>query len=203
MSQKDKILWNERVGDVFYSMFKNKKTLFNIQKLKIPFYFVNNHNDKDCIDLINNFQIDCLFNAGTQRKLSSKVLKSVKKGVINIHSGILPEYRGCTCVEWANLNDEKVGNTAHYMTKEYDSGPIIMSQTYKFPYNCDYKYIRAKVAYEACKMTGKVLSFINNNKRVNAIEQNHQKAKYYKPISKHNLDLVLEKIKDKKYKYLN
>ena len=135
LSQKDKILWNKRVGNVFYSMFKNKKTLFNIQKFKIPFYFVNNHNDKDCIDLINNLQIDCLFNAGTQRKLSSNILKSVKKGVINIHPGILPEYRGCTCVEWAILNDEKVGNTAHFMTEGYDEGPIIKIECYEFPMN--------------------------------------------------------------------
>ena len=137
------------------------------------------------------------------RKLSSKLLKSVKNGIVNIHPGILPEYRGCTCVEWAILNDDKVGNTAHFMTDEYDAGPIIMSKSFKFPYNSDYKYIRAKVAYEACKMCGEVLSLLNKNvNNINVIEQNHKQSKYYEPISRNKMELVLKKIKSNNYKYL-
>ena len=69
----------------------------------------------------------------------------MSNGVVNIHPGLLPKYRGCSCTEWAILNDEKIGNTAHYMDSEYDSRPIIIKESYDFKKEDNYENVRTKI----------------------------------------------------------
>ena len=54
-------------------------------------------------------------------------------GILNIHAGELPRYRGNACPNWAILNSEpRVGLTIHRMTPgRLDSGPILLQDTYQ------------------------------------------------------------------------
>ena len=50
----------------------------------------------------------------------------ISKFKINIHGGLLPEYRGCNPIEWSIINKEKyAGVTMHEMTSLIDEGNII------------------------------------------------------------------------------
>ncbi len=55
------------------------------------------------------------------------ILSAAGAGIINCHSGILPEYRGMDVVEWALLQGDfnKVGCTAHFMDTGLDTGDIL------------------------------------------------------------------------------
>jgi methionyl-tRNA formyltransferase len=48
-------------------------------------------------------------------------------GIINLHSGILPHYRGAMATFWAMLNgDQTIGATLHYIDdRTIDTGPVI------------------------------------------------------------------------------
>jgi folate-dependent phosphoribosylglycinamide formyltransferase PurN len=48
-------------------------------------------------------------------------------GIVNCHSGILPEYRGMDVVEWALLKGdfEQLGCTVHFMDRGLDTGDIL------------------------------------------------------------------------------
>ena len=90
-----------------------------------PFYFVDDHNSSSSIALIKTLGCLFLLNAGTPRKLSSHILNSTIDGVLNIHPGSLPSYRGKNCPEWAVLQGDKVIITAHIMDIEYDEGDVL------------------------------------------------------------------------------
>ena len=124
-------------------------------------------------------------------------------GVINIHPGLLPFYRGCTAVEWSILNDDKVSNTAHFIDSGFDTGPIIKVEWYKFSKKATYQNIRTKVYSRGCRLAAEILFKINNNDLFikKAKPQNNLKGKYWSPINKKNMQLVYKKIKNKKYKY--
>jgi len=92
---------------------------------KTPFYFVDNHNSAECIELISRLNCAFLLNAGTPRKLCSSILNSTLHGVLNVHPGLLPNYRGKNCPEWAVYHDERVFVTAHIMDVEYDEGDVL------------------------------------------------------------------------------
>lgn len=90
-----------------------------------PFYFVESHNSPETVQLINSLACSFLLNAGTPRKLSTAVLESTKHGVLNIHPGQLPQYRGKNCPEWAVYYEEPVLLSAHIMEQEYDEGDVL------------------------------------------------------------------------------
>jgi len=47
-------------------------------------------------------------------------------GVVNLHGGRLPEYRGANVLQWAILNGEReTAMTLHYVDEGVDTGPII------------------------------------------------------------------------------
>jgi len=55
------------------------------------------------------------------------ILAVAGAGVVNCHSGILPEYRGMDVVEWALLKGERdqLGCTVHFMDQGLDTGDIL------------------------------------------------------------------------------
>lgn len=53
-------------------------------------------------------------------------LKLPKRGWLNVHPGLLPEYRGADPVCWALRNGDPVGATVHLMEEEIDTGPILL-----------------------------------------------------------------------------
>ena len=72
--------------------------------------------------------IRLLANAGTPRRLSAELLRAAAIGVLNVHPGLLPKYRGATCCEWAIYRDDPIGVTAHFMDEGIDSGPIVLTR---------------------------------------------------------------------------
>jgi methionyl-tRNA formyltransferase len=202
-SEKDTRIWQERTGGAFEKMDNTSTNIYSFGHSMIPFYFVDSHNSTQTIDIIKSMGIDCLFNAGTPRKLSTRIIHSVEYGVVNVHPGLLPEYRGCTCVEWAIYNDDKIGNTAHFMDEGYDTGPIITSEWYEFPENADYQSIRVKVYREGCLLAGRVLGAIKTNRirPADVLQQNPAQAKSWSPISDKEMALVFRKLQDSKYRY--
>jgi methionyl-tRNA formyltransferase len=58
--------------------------------------------------------------------LPPSVLSLPRFGCINVHGGLLPDYRGGHVLQWAILNGERVtGVTLHYVDETIDTGPVI------------------------------------------------------------------------------
>lgn len=60
------------------------------------------------------------------RILPDEILEYPAKGCINVHSSLLPRYRGAAPINWAVLNgDRETGVTIMHMASELDAGDII------------------------------------------------------------------------------
>ena len=60
------------------------------------------------------------------RILTDEILNYPAKGCINVHSSLLPKYRGAAPINWAILNgDKETGVTIMHMATELDAGDII------------------------------------------------------------------------------
>ena len=207
ISEKNKTIFQKRTKGKFGNNLNSINYLSRLSNLNTPFYFVNNHNSDLSIELYSLLQIDCLVNAGTPRKISYKLLdkKIIPQGVINIHPGKLPEYRGCSAVEWAILYDDQIFNTVHYMEEEYDTGPIIKTESYEFPFNSTYVDIRSEVYIKGINLLCTVLKNLQNESfsYKDAQKQNDLKAKYWDPIAENLENYSIEKADNKKYAYQN
>jgi methionyl-tRNA formyltransferase len=119
--------------------------LEEFESQRIPFYFVADHRSKTTADLVRELALGLLLNAGTPRILGPELLRAPTIGVLNCHPGLLPRFRGCTCVEWAIYLDEQVGNTVHFMNESIDEGPILLQEGLRFRPEDRYVDVRVKV----------------------------------------------------------
>jgi len=192
-SKDDLSRFEDRTNNFFCS---RKLTLGDFAGFKIPVFFVNSHNDEECIALISSIGIDLLLNVGTPRKLSKIFLQHTGCDVLNVHPGVLPDYRGASCVEWAILNDDPIGNSAHFMVEEYDAGPIIRVESYQFERGSSYADIRTKVYICAIRLMTESVGLVFKG---GLSSQNMAPQKVdiepYSPISSEDMLIVLERIR--------
>ena len=201
--KKDQQIWLKRTGEAFEMAADGNTNIYSIRDAQVPFYFVQDHNHPSTKKLVQALSVDVLLNAGTPRKLSKEILEPVPFGVVNLHPGLLPEYRSCSAVEWALFNDDKLGNTAHFMTEGYDEGPIIFREWYEFPEVANYTDIRVKIHREAVVLAIKVLIqvLISKVKPEDSLPQDEKYAKCWKPIPDDNFNEVVAKVNSRHYKY--
>ena len=83
-------------------------------------------NHPDVIKRIDEQHPDLIAVFGTSL-LKGALLEKGRLGIINLHGGLSPEYRGADCTFWAlhNQEPEKVGCTLHYINAGIDTGNII------------------------------------------------------------------------------
>jgi methionyl-tRNA formyltransferase len=110
----------------------------------LPFYFVAHHNDVLSEALLLTLKPDLLILGGADI-IKPHILSISPMGTLNIHPGLLPQYRGCSAVEWALYHDDLVGTTCHFVTPEIDGGPIIYSEVLTIRRGDSYESIRARM----------------------------------------------------------
>lgn len=162
--------------------------------------FVDTHNSRDAIRELKDRRCQVIANGGTPRILAREFLESFE-AVINCHPGILPKYRGCTCVEWAVFNDDPIGNTAHLMTEGIDEGAIIRSEVLRLSATDDYVSTRVKIYLQGCDLLAEVTQQVAAG-TIDVRNLPLQEAgAYWKPIDAARLEVVVSKLNAGEYRF--
>ena len=95
----------------------------------IPVFQPTKLRDGTALAQIRELAPELIVVAAYGRILPEDILDYPAKGCINVHSSLLPKYRGAAPINWAMLNgDRETGVTIMHMAAELDAGDII-SQT--------------------------------------------------------------------------
>lgn len=119
---------------------------------------VPDHNGRRCRESVVAEGIRLLVNAGTPRRIGPGLLELVP--VLNVHPGILPKYRGASSPEWAILNDDPVGVSAHFMDAGLDSGPIIFTRELPVVRGQTYADLRAALYRLTLSVTAEAIEMV-------------------------------------------
>ena len=93
----------------------------------IPVYQPVKMRDGEALRLVQELAPELIVVAAYGRILPEDILNTPPYGSINVHSSILPKYRGAAPINWAILNGDSVtGVTIMYMAKELDAGDVIL-----------------------------------------------------------------------------
>ena len=93
---------------------------------ELPVYQPLKMRDGTALALVRELHPDLIVVAAYGRILPEDILNTPPYGSINVHSSILPKYRGSAPINWAILNGEQAtGVTIMYMAAELDAGDII------------------------------------------------------------------------------
>ena len=92
----------------------------------IPVYQPVKMRDGTALATVRELNPQLIVVAAYGRILPEDILGVPPLGAINVHSSILPKYRGAAPINWAILNGDAVtGDTIMYMAKDLDAGDII------------------------------------------------------------------------------
>ena len=82
--------------------------------------------DGTAFEMLKELNPELIVVAAYGRVLPEEILNLPPKGCINVHSSLLPKYRGAAPINWAVVNgDAETGVTIMHMAKELDAGDII------------------------------------------------------------------------------
>lgn len=94
---------------------------------KLPLYQVENINrEENILEELSTKKIDFILVLAFAQFLGSKILNMPRLGCFNIHTSILPKYRGAAPIQYALLNGDKTtGVSIQKMVKAMDAGDLV------------------------------------------------------------------------------
>jgi len=109
---------------------KTKKVDFVLNENNIPKIILKKHiNHKESVNEIVKYQPDLLISILGNQIFKSQIINLAPKGCLNLHTALLPKYRGLMPTFWVMKNNEKyTGISVFYVNKGIDSGPIIVQE---------------------------------------------------------------------------
>jgi methionyl-tRNA formyltransferase len=86
----------------------------------------NINQDRQLISRIKNLNPSVIFCCSWGQRIGASLLSLPPRGWVNFHPSYLPAYRGPCPIEWQLIDGiDTGGGSAHFMTLEFDAGPII------------------------------------------------------------------------------
>ena len=120
----------------------------------VPIYVTDKMNDKTSVCSVQNWNPDLIV----------VILDIPPKGIIGLHSSLLPHYRGGAPLVWQLINGEsKAGITLFYMEEGTDTGDIIGQKEVLIEENDDIGTLYKKVGEEGITLLKKYIPQIANN----------------------------------------
>ena len=84
----------------------------------------------ESLELVRSLEPELIVVAAYGKLLPEDILNVPPLGSINVHSSLLPKYRGAAPINWALLDGEpETGVTIQYMAAELDAGDILLQKS--------------------------------------------------------------------------
>ena len=113
----------------------------------LPVYQPMKMRDGEALRIVRELAPELIVVAAYGRILPEDILSTPAYGSINVHSSILPKYRGAAPINWAILNGDSVtGVTIMYMAKELDAGDVILCRETAIDPDEDAQTLTARLA---------------------------------------------------------
>lgn len=95
----------------------------------IPVFQPKRVRKPECIEELRKYNADVITVAAFGQILPREILQMTPYGCINVHTSLLPAYRGAAPVQWALIRGEKTtGVTTMQMDEGLDTGDILMQR---------------------------------------------------------------------------
>tara|TARA_Y200000002_G_scaffold137012_1_gene112971 strand:- start:626 stop:1573 length:948 start_codon:yes stop_codon:yes gene_type:complete len=164
---------------------KNQNLLFEeVIQNNISIKTLNDFTNLENIKLLKELKLDFIIVFSFGLILPKEILKIPKYGCINIHTSLLPKWRGASPVQHVLLNNEKeTGYTIIIMNEGLDEGNIVYKERMKICDQYNYSSLLDKLVKLASKNLVENIEGLANN-TIKPVAQNHSEASYCYRIKK-------------------
>jgi methionyl-tRNA formyltransferase len=145
--------------------------------------------------LLQTADLDYVINGGCGI-LKPDFLTIPSQGFLNIHPGLLPEFRGLDPVLWSLYENGTVGATLHFLSKGIDEGDLLIRRAFNWDMLKDVSVIGLRLS---CMLfgVGLLVEFLKNPSKYPREPQNNLNGKYYSKFPEEKMADIEVKLLDK------
>lgn len=152
--------------------------------------------DEEIINKIKEINPDLIVVVAYGKIIPNEIIEIPKYGIINVHSSLLPKYRGASPIHSAILNgDTESGVSIMYIEEELDTGDVILKEYCEITEEDTLGTLHDKLKELGAIGLEKTLNLIEEEKVV-AEKQDDSKATFVKPITKEQAKINWENNKE-------
>lgn len=185
----EKVLNTKKIFGLKFFMYYSSKFIFSklfkksvkrvLKDFNIPLIEIQGSiNSIRNFDLINSFKPDLLVSVLGNQIFKKPLLELAPNGCINLHTALLPKYRGLMPTFWVLKNNEKyTGVSVFYVDEGIDSGPIIVQEKVEIGNRTQEELIKytKKIGMDCVLMAIDLIK----NKNVKLIQNNPKDKTYF------------------------
>ena len=175
---------NMRGGKIKYTPVKE----YALEK-NIPIYQPGNLRDVEIISLVEKMNPDLIVVVAYGKIIPNEIIKIPKYGIINVHSSLLPKYRGAAPINAALINGEiETGVSIMYIVEKLDAGDIILKKTINIEEEDNFLTLHDKLKDLGATALIDAVKLIGNNQVKREIQSESQ-VTFVKPFKKEDLKI--------------
>ena len=162
-------------------------------ELKIPVFQPENLKEATFIKNLKNINAD-LFLVIAFRKIPKEVWSIPNKGTINLHTSLLPDYRGAAPINWTLINgDKSTGISTFYINEKIDQGDIILQKSIALDKDTTAAQLHQKMILESIILINNTLSKTQDGLIEKTIQNDNSDLRKAPKISKELLKIDFDK----------
>lgn len=140
--------------------------------------------DGEALEILRALKPDLIAVAAYGKLLPVDILELPRLGCVNVHSSLLPKYRGAAPINWAILNGEdETGVTIMYMAEGMDTGDILAQAKTPIDINENAAQLFARLADMGARLLVDTVAGLEAGK-IKPIPQDSAKATHAPMLSK-------------------
>ena len=140
--------------------------------------------DGEAFSIVEKLAPELIVVAAYGKILPEDILNFPQYGSINVHSSLLPKYRGAAPINWAILDGEtETGVSIMYMAKELDAGDVILQKTTPIDPREDALTLTMRLAELGAEALSETVEALKNGTAVRT-PQDHSKMTYASMLTK-------------------
>ena len=157
---------------------------------------------KETLDLVRELNPDLIVVVAYGKILPQELIDIPKKGIINVHSSLLPKYRGAAPIHAAIINGEKEsGVTIMDIVEELDAGDIILQAKTPINETDTLEDLHDRLAKIGSETLLKAIELIEKGEVVRT-PQDESKVTFVKPIKKDECEIHWDHTMERVYNFI-
>jgi methionyl-tRNA formyltransferase len=146
----------------------------------IPIFHCQNINDQASQDFIQQFNPDLIISAYFSQILKKEIISLPKIGILNVHPGWLPSYKGAMAYFWVLKNGgDRGGVTVHWIDEGIDTGDVLARRSFPLKENTTQETVLMITAVIGASLIRRIVRKIIKGEALPMLILEDEKDMYY------------------------
>ena len=168
----------------------------------IPIYQPNSLKDEETKNIIKELNPDLIVVVAYGKIIPKDIINMPKFGIINVHSSLLPRFRGAAPINAALMaGDEKSGVTIMYVAEGLDTGNIILAKETPITEEDNFETLHDRLKFLGAEALDEAVTLIEKGEN-ESIPQDDSLATFVKPFKKEDLKIDWNKSKEEIFNFV-